>query len=58
MVLQVDVAAPRPPCGNRVDARWDGALSVAMQTCGRAIDEAVAASLLTDLDSRQSILDK
>lgn len=36
-----------------VTVRWDGALSAAMQTSGRAIDEeALAASLLIDLDIR------
>lgn len=50
---QAEVTATRPLVGKAVTARWDGALSAAMQTSGRAIDEeALAASLLIDLDSR------
>ena len=52
------LAATRPLTGNAVNACWDSALSAAMHTCGHAIDEeAVAASLLGDLDRRQPVLD-
>jgi uncharacterized protein (TIGR02679 family) len=51
--LQIMSMATRPLSGNAVTARWDSALSATMQTHGRAIDEeAVAVSLLVDLDSR------
>ena len=46
--------ATRILAGAAVDARWDGALTQAMQMQGRAIDEeALAASLLRDLDMRR-----
>jgi uncharacterized protein (TIGR02679 family) len=57
--LQAMSMATRPLSGNAVTARWDSALSAAMQIRGRAIDEeAVAASLLVDLDSRNDVLNK
>jgi uncharacterized protein (TIGR02679 family) len=57
--LQAMSMPTRPLSGNAVTARWDSALSAAMQIRGRAIDEeAVAASLLVDLDSRNDVLNK
>ncbi|WP_313177410.1 TIGR02679 family protein [Massilia sp.] len=45
--------ATRPLTGSEVAARWEGALTEAMQVHGRAIDEeALAASLMPDLDMR------
>lgn len=56
--LDRDAGATRPLEGNPVAACWDGALADAMHTHGRAIDEeALAATLIPDLDKRQISLE-
>lgn len=51
--LERSIGASRPLAGNPVQARWDGALTAAMQVRGRAFDEeALAGALLVDLDGR------
>jgi uncharacterized protein (TIGR02679 family) len=52
VALHEDAGATRPLSGSVVAARWDGALTQAMQEHGRAIDEeALADWLVSDLDT-------